>query len=93
MAGGSTNGSGGDRAGKSRRLPNFIAIGPARTGTTWLHHALAPQIALPQGTKETSFFSSRYGFGIDWYAWHFRNALPDAVAGEVCPYFADARSP
>ncbi len=78
---------------RGRRLPDFIGIGQARTGTTWLHHALAPGVVLPQGTKETSFFSSRYGLGIDWYAWHFRSAGPGSVAGEVCPYFADTRAP
>lgn len=89
----SKNGAHRDNGGQGRRLPDFIGIGPARTGTTWLHHALAPGVVLPQGTKETSFFSSRYGLGIDWYAWHFRSAGPDSVAGEVCPYFSDTRAP
>jgi hypothetical protein len=78
---------------QGQRLPDFIGIGPARTGTTWLHHALAPGVVLPHRTKETSFFSSRYGLGIEWYAWHFRSAGPGSVAGEICPYFADARVP
>lgn len=89
----SKNGAHRGNGGQGRRLPDFIGIGPARTGTTWLHHALAPGVVLPQGTKETSFFSSRYGLGIDWYAWHFRSAGPDSVAGEVCPYFSDTRAP
>lgn len=93
MAAQSKNGKHRASGDQGQRLPDFIGIGPARTGTTWLHHALAPGVVLPHGTKETSFFSSRYGLGIEWYAWHFRSAGPGSVAGEVCPYFADARVP
>ncbi|HVA79963.1 MAG TPA: sulfotransferase [Candidatus Binataceae bacterium] len=93
MAGQSTNGAHQGRGEQPRRLPDFIGVGPARTGTTWLHHALASSVVLPKGTKETSFFSSRYGRGIDWYAWHFRAAGPGSVVGEVCPYFAEPKAP
>jgi hypothetical protein len=93
VAGRSTNGAHRTSSDQGLRLPDFIGIGPARTGTTWLHHALTPGVVLPRGTKETSFFSSRYSLGIEWYAWHFRNAGAASVAGEVCPYFADARAP
>ncbi len=68
-------------------LPGFIGIGPARTGTTWLHEALAGVAWLPRGVKETRFWNERYGFGIDWYASHFRYADTTRPVGEVCPYF------
>ena len=40
------------------RVPDFLLIGPQRTGTTWLHHHLFrhPSIFLPR-QKETYFFS------------------------------------
>ncbi|MCB1231103.1 MAG: sulfotransferase [Verrucomicrobiae bacterium] len=41
------------------RFPDFLILGPQRTGTTWLYHNLKkhPQIALPR-TKETYYFST-----------------------------------
>ena len=72
----------------SFRLPNFFAVGPPRTGTSWLHHALAARANLPRHNKETRFFDTHYSKGLDWYARHFeqRNDLP---IGEVCPtYFS-----
>lgn len=40
------------------RFPDFLLIGPQRTGTTWLHHHLFrhPSLFLPR-QKETYFFS------------------------------------
>jgi len=58
----------------SDRLPrlDFVAVGPMRAGTTWLHANLAahPRIRLPRG-KETFFFDRHYSEGITWYAAHF----------------------
>ncbi len=41
------------------RFPDFLILGPQRTGTTWLYHNLKkhPQVALPR-TKETYYFST-----------------------------------
>ena len=41
------------------RFPDFLILGPQRTGTTWLYHNLKkhPQIALPR-TKETYYFTT-----------------------------------
>jgi hypothetical protein len=64
-------------------LPTFLAVGPQRTGTTWLHNVLVGHAGLPQGTKETLFFSHSYGFGIGWYADHFRHCDPTLPIGEV----------
>jgi hypothetical protein len=56
------------------RLPrlDFVAVGPMRAGTTWLHGNLAlhPQIRLPRA-KETFFFDRHFDEGIGWYAAHF----------------------
>jgi hypothetical protein len=78
-------------SGKTRslgRLPDFIAVGPPRTGTTWLDKVLRGHAALPEGVKETHFFRYRYWRGIDWYARHFRSDT-DLPVGEIGPsYFA-----
>ncbi len=69
------------------KLPEFIGIGPPRTGTTWLHAALDEVVWLPHNVKETDFFSKRYHKGIEWYASHFRHADDSRPIGEICPYF------
>jgi len=68
------------------RLPSFIGIGPARTGSTWLHHALGEVAGLPS-EKESNFFSDRYHKGIRWYAKRFVH-LDTIPIGEICPYFS-----
>jgi len=71
------------------RLPDFIAVGPPRTGTTWLDRVLRGHVGLPEGRKETDFFKRNFERGIDWYAAYFRNCAPDLPCGEICPtYFA-----
>ena len=69
------------------RLPDFIGVGPGRTGTTWLHEVLSGRVNLPAGIKETDFFTTNYYKGIDWYAHHFRNADRVRPVGEINPYF------
>ena len=80
------------------RLPDFIAVGPNRTGTTWMHTALKGHVNLPAGPEESQFFRSqffraRYHKGLDWYRNLFANGDPALPAGEVCPsYFASAEA-
>ncbi len=74
------------------RLPDFLGIGPERTGTTWLHEALTAVAGLPR-VKETHFFSTRYERGIEWYAAYFRHCRDSAVVGEICPYFGYFEAP
>ena len=69
------------------RLPDFIGIGPGRTGTTWLHEVLVGHVNLPEGIKETDFFTTNYPKGLAWYAEHFRYADGVRPVGEVNPYF------
>jgi len=71
-------------------LPDFLGIGPGRTGTSWLHEVLVGHADLPLGVKETQFFNHCYEKGIDWYASHFRHARGDRPIGEICPYFIEA---
>jgi hypothetical protein len=75
------------------KLPDFIGLGPPRTGTTWLHHMLEGHVDLPYGVKETQFFTTFFSKGIDWYAKHFRYATGDRKIAEICPYFTATRAP
>lgn len=72
------------------RLPDFVAVGPQRTGTTWLHEVMRPHIGLPRGTKETDFFLKNYSKGMQWYLEYFRGYPSELTLGEVDPnYFGD----
>jgi Sulfotransferase domain len=79
-------------AARARVLPTFIAVGPARTGTTWLDEVLRDRVCFA-AVKETMFFSLFWDRGADWYASLFRRRAPGQVAGEVCPYFAWPEAP
>jgi len=68
------------------RLPDFIGIGPARTGTTWLHEILKGHAGLPL-IKETHFFKRYYEKGLGWYAGHFNDSPPGLPIGEICPSY------
>lgn len=70
-----------------KRLPDFIAVGPARTGTTWLHGVLFQRASLPNGTKETRYFDLFHDKGIDWYQAFFSASAADRPVGEVAPTY------
>jgi hypothetical protein len=67
----------------SLRLPDFIGVGPGRTGTTWLHETLKGHVGLPL-IKETHFFKHHYEKGLDWYAAYFKDYPPELPVGEIC---------
>ncbi|HLH76346.1 MAG TPA: sulfotransferase domain-containing protein [Candidatus Binataceae bacterium] len=69
------------------RLPDFIGVGPPRTGTTWLNGVLAARVGLPAKVKETDFFANRYNRGIHWYSAHFRHCEEMPVVGEFSPTY------
>ena len=72
------------------RLPDFIAVGPQRTGTTWLHEVMKPHLGLPYGIKETDFFLKNYDKGMAWYREFFRGYPSDLLLGEIDPnYFGE----
>jgi hypothetical protein len=68
--------------GKSLRLPDFIHVGPPRTGTTWLHEVLKGHVGLPEG-KSTRFFETEYHRGIKWYADFFKDYPSNLLCGEI----------
>lgn len=66
--------------------PNFLFIGPDKSGSTWLFEALKQhrQVFLPD-VKELFFFDRFYEKGWPWYRKHFKNASEQhRVIGEIC---------
>ena len=73
----------------SQRVPNFLVIGPQKSGTTWIHRYLESRgdIALPRGIKETFFFDRRYERGVRWYTRHFHGNDTVRAVAEVAPSY------
>lgn len=71
-------------------LPNFLIIGAARSGSTWMSRNLSlhPEVFIPT-QKELHFFDRDYDQGMDCYATHFQlRAAADArVVGEATPAY------
>jgi hypothetical protein len=77
-------------------LPNFLHIGPSKSGSTWLHEVLIghPEVYLTQA-KDLYFFNRYYDRGPGWYREQFRSAQREhKIIGEVCPdYLSCAEAP
>lgn len=72
------------------RLPTFLIIGSQKSGTSWLHNALAQHPEVVVSTpKELQFFNNlgRYSRGLDWYAEHFHPSDKTRAIGESTPSF------
>lgn len=84
------------RAAMEGRTPNFLHLGPGKSGSTWLHEVLLlhPQVFLTEA-KDLYYFSRYYDRGLDWYCRQFRGSAPHhLVVGEVCPdYLACPEAP
>jgi len=78
---------------------DFLGIGPAKAGTTWLGHMLEahPDICMSE-PKEVHFFndslsfnrsydSTHFQLGIAWYQQHFKHCLSGTIKGEVTPRY------
>jgi len=70
------------------RLPNFLVIGAARSGSTWISRNLArhPDVFIPR-EKELHFFDRRYDEGIEAYRAHFRASGAEKAIGEATPAY------
>jgi len=69
----------------ARVLPNFLYVGPDKSGSTWMYEMLRqhPECHVPR-VKDIYFFDRYYHRGLDWYASFFRDAPPGARAiGEL----------
>lgn len=64
--------------------PNFLYIGPNKSGSTWLYYALKqhPEIFVPS-SKELFFFDFFYDKGWRWYESYFKDAAPYKVISEL----------
>ena len=70
---------------KGRVRPNFLFIGPDKTGSSWLHYVLTqhPECYVPPA-KDVWFFDRYYDRGLDWYLSFFQDAPDGAKAiGEL----------
>lgn len=66
-------------------LPDFLFIGPDKTGSSWLYELLRahPQCYVPE-CKDLYFFDRHYGRGMEWYGSLFGEAPGGAkVVGEL----------
>jgi hypothetical protein len=78
---------------KAGRLPDFIAVGPPRTATTWLDTVLRDHVGLPGNVKETHFFARNYQHGLNWYERYFVHCTTERVVGEICAaYFENPKA-
>lgn len=69
----------------SRRLPNFLYLGPDKSGSSWLFEVLRqhPDCYVPP-CKDVYYFDEQYAKGMDWYASFFMEAPQQAIAvGEL----------
>lgn len=68
-------------------LPNYLVIGAARCGTSWLARNLMchPNVYMP-AQKELHFFDRNYQNGIAWYEAFFRDRNEQAI-GEATPAY------
>lgn len=70
--------------------PNFLVIGAAKAGTTWLYSCLNahPEIFLSEA-KELHFFSydRLYQKGFTWYQSHFQSVTNEKAVGEISPSY------
>lgn len=77
-------------------LPQFIVLGPRKTGSSWLHACLSehPQICVPTRVKEIYFFDDHFDRGVGWYESYFDDCASDRVVGEVsATYFSHPLAP
>lgn len=73
----------------TQRLPNFLHIGPGKSGSTWLHEVLIshPEVYFTEA-KDLYFFSRYYDRGLGWYGQQFRTARPGhKIVGEISPEY------
>jgi len=74
-------------------LPDFVYIGTARAGSTWLFEALRqhPEIYVPPA-KDIYFFDRYYTKGLAWYEGFFKDIGDARIAGELSHdyYYSEA---
>ncbi|MDQ7064913.1 MAG: sulfotransferase domain-containing protein [candidate division KSB1 bacterium] len=74
------------------KLPDFIFIGPSKTGSTWIFELLRqhPQVFVPVA-KDIYFFDKFYHKGMEWYSKHFQAAKDGQMIGELSHDYFSSR--
>lgn len=71
------------------KLPDFLFVGPMKSGTTWVHEYLSARgdVCMPLKTKETFFFDRNFTDGIQRYGNYFDHFSKEhhKVAVEIGP--------
>lgn len=84
-----------DDSSQSMSSPNFLYIGTARTGSTWLYFCLRshPECFVPSA-KDVMFFDKEYHRGERWYLKHFAQSTNRHTAiGELShDYFTSSEA-
>ncbi len=82
MNGGTTPTAGGPSS-TGRLVPDALAVGPGRTGTTWLYKLMGghPAIATPS-IKEPEYFGTHWGRDAEWYRSLFDLSSATTVVAE-----------
>jgi hypothetical protein len=86
----------GQLMGRTHLLPDFIIIGAARSGTTYLLGQLNAHPNVIAGPRETHFFDThRYTYGLPWYRLRFPadKARREAQAAGLYPVLTGESSP
>lgn len=67
-----------------RMLPNFLYIGPPKSGSSWIYEALRvhPEVYMPEA-KEIYYFDRYYDRGLKWYEGFFEGAGASKARGEI----------
>ncbi len=68
--------------------PNFIGLGAARAGSTWIARNLMqhPDIFLP-GKKELHYFDRHFARGLSFYEQEFADWSGETAIGEITPQY------
>ena len=67
---------------QTRRLPDFIIAGAAKSATTWLQNSLQQSPAIQMPDHEPHFFSRRYAEGLEAYLDELGPAANGVLLGE-----------
>lgn len=77
------------------KAPDFIFIGPGRSGTTFIYHYLKrhPEVCLAKDVKEINYFNDLYDRkDREWYLNFFRYRKQGQISGEISNmYFYDPK--
>lgn len=70
---------------------DFIGIGAAKCGTTWLHHCLEehPEICMPSPKKEPGFYDNHWQ-DLNYYKSQFAHRRNERIIGEFTPGYLAA---